>query len=574
MYRPLLYLLLCTATVTAQVAAPDLLCTRSEAGGEILTWENVANDCGPYQATEIYRASDPAGPFTLLTELTDPTQTEYRDDNPAGIQLFYYLQYRYDCPGVEILTSDTLDSFIPVTPLLQYVSVADDALVLGWEPSPSPEVSGYVILEVTPGGILPIDTVGDVTTYRIPGVPDDERTTRQYRIAAIDPCGNDSPQSRVAAARGLTGSGGQGCTSAVTLTPITSETASILTTAPVGEQQLFASVDGGPFTEVALTTDSTGALVFDEGNDGETICFYAGTQVDSNVVRTDTFCLTLDITPPIRPFVLYGAEISGGQVRIPLEDVGNPTPTEAFLNSFVTGTLTVDPLLPTELDSDEVIVTPSLPAAQIDSFKLVVRDECDREVVTNAVAPVVLSAAPAPGDGAQLDWSPLVNNLPGTTTYTVLQVLPDGSLLPLATDLRDRSYLDTSPFDGLRCYRIQASFVPAADSTAFPFLSNEACVAEEPEVYLPNVFSPEAEQPVNQVFGPQFGGVPLLAGYELLVFDRWGALVFATDNPGQPWTGDYADGRRAPTGNYVYTLSYTSATGNFSRLTGVVHLIR
>ena len=131
----LLLLLLLTAWLPAQIAAPDFLCTRSEAGGEILTWANPpADTCGAYLATEIYRADTLAGPYTLLTSIVDSTATEYRDENPSGQQLFYYLQYRYDCPGVEVLTSDTLDSFIPVTPVLQYVSVEEDDLVLGSRP--------------------------------------------------------------------------------------------------------------------------------------------------------------------------------------------------------------------------------------------------------------------------------------------------------------------------------------------------------------------------------------------------------------------------------------------------------
>ena len=577
MYRLLALLLLLTAPVAAQLAPPDFLCTRSEDGGEILTWQNVTNDCGPYQATEIYRADAPQGPYTLLAELTDPAQTEYRDENPTGALRFYYLRYRYDCSGAEVLTSDTLDSFIPVTPVLQYVSVEVDDLVLGWEPSPSPEVSGYVILEVTPGGINPLDTVSnEQTTYRIPDVPFAERTTRQFRIAAIDPCGNDSPQSRVVTAQGLTGSGGQGCVSAVTLTATGGVEAAI--EAVIDTVLLFASVDGGGFTEVPYTVADDGvSLVFDGGNDGERICFFAGAQVETDtLVRTDTFCLTLDITPPVRPFDLYGVEIDGATIRLPYERTNNPLPTEAFLNSFTAGTLLAQPLPPADLTQDELTAVPDTDINAVDSFLLVVRDECERTVPTNAVAPVRLAVAPAAGGGgAELVWTPLVNNLPGQITYTVLQVLPDGSLNPVATDLSDLTYLDASPAPpgGPRCYRISASFVPANFTTAFPFLSNAACLFEEPRVYFPNVFRPSAQQPINRVFGPQFQSPPQLASYRLQVFDRWGALVFESDNPGLPWLGDYA-GRDAPTGSYLYLLTYTTPTGNSSQLTGVVQLIR
>ena len=187
----LLLLSLCAAWLSAQETGPQLLCTRSEAGGEILTWINQPSSCGEgtYLGTEVYRSTSQEGPYEVIASLRDSTITEYRDENPTGERLYYYVAYVTVCGDGDREVSDTLDSFVPETPLLRFVSVEDSDLVLGWEASASPEVTGYVILEVTPSGIVAIDTVGDVRTYRITGVPTDELTTRQYRIAAIDPCG-------------------------------------------------------------------------------------------------------------------------------------------------------------------------------------------------------------------------------------------------------------------------------------------------------------------------------------------------------------------------------------------------
>ncbi|MBK8339208.1 MAG: gliding motility-associated C-terminal domain-containing protein [Flavobacteriales bacterium] len=67
-------------------------------------------------------------------------------------------------------------------------------------------------------------------------------------------------------------------------------------------------------------------------------------------------------------------------------------------------------------------------------------------------------------------------------------------------------------------------------------------------VYFPNAFTPDGDG-INDVFGA--------VGHELsevsfIVFDRWGAQVFASSTMGQGWDGRTANGSMAPTGVYVF----------------------
>ena len=574
--RYLIWALALSSWLPAQeVAAPDFLCVRPEGGAGVLTWTNVNNSCGPFVAIEVYSSTQAEGPYSLLFSTPDESVTEYRHENSLDNQVFYYLRYSYDCPGATTLTSDTLDNRIPAAINLRYVSVDNGDLLIGWDPSPSPEVSGYVILEVTDSGTFPLDTVGAETTYRVTDVPVDSLTVRDYVVVAIDPCGNDTPQSQITSAVGLTGSGGQGCTSEVSLVRQTTGTSTLLDTL-AEPLRLFASVNGGAFTEEPYELGEADTLIYDGGNDGETICFYQeGTYATGDTVRTDTFCITLDIIPPIRPFDVYGIEVNGGTVRLPFEITDNPLPVTASVELYRGFTVEELTVIPEDFSTGELTL-PFSGSDQIliDSARLLVEDQCGDTLITNAVSPVYLFAEPAPG-GATLDWTPLVNNLPGTVTYAVLAVNPDGSFTTLADSLTDLTYLDESPppAGGPRCYRIAATYTPVDSASTFPFLSNQVCLFEEPEVFFPNVFSPTAQQPENRVFGPIFGAAPQLASYEFLIFDRWGALVFSSDQPGLPWSG-FIGSTAAPTGTYLFTLSYTTPTGNLSQRTGVVHLIR
>ena len=59
------------------------------------------------------------------------------------------------------------------------------------------------------------------------------------------------------------------------------------------------------------------------------------------------------------------------------------------------------------------------------------------------------------------------------------------------------------------------------------------------------------------------------------IFNRWGDLVFYTDNLEIPWTGDVHNGEFfAPDGVYAYLLEYWTITGDAAFERGHITLIR
>lgn len=58
--------------------------------------------------------------------------------------------------------------------------------------------------------------------------------------------------------------------------------------------------------------------------------------------------------------------------------------------------------------------------------------------------------------------------------------------------------------------------------------------------YIPNAFTPDGDD-VNDVWWPT-ANIPVRTNYELLVFDRWGQVVFNTTDPYLPWEGSYQNG--------------------------------
>jgi len=72
---------------------------------------------------------------------------------------------------------------------------------------------------------------------------------------------------------------------------------------------------------------------------------------------------------------------------------------------------------------------------------------------------------------------------------------------------------------------------------------------------LPNAFTPNGDG-LNDVFIP-IRRYDFVKQYHLSIYNRWGQIVFETDNIDEGWDGTSL-GKAAPKGNYVYNIIYTS----------------
>lgn len=556
-------------------------------GAEDLTWENVTDDCGAFEATEIYTATDIDGPYRLLAELTDPSVTSFSDPNPGGELRYYYLRYRYDCPGTAVLNSDTLDNLIPLSPFVAGVGMEDDEIVVTWLPSPSPEVSAYVVLEQFPSGNVVIDTVLSGQEYRLPVLPGDPLPQeRLFLLVAIDPCGNDSPQGRAGRAMELVGTGGFGCTETIELAV---DRAALATYVPVALLEMFVSVDGGEFASVGTFPPDAATVRYGGANDGEDLCFYLEAVLagDRGRARSVEFCRTVDFNQPVRDFPLYGAEINPvGEVILQYGPVTNQAvPTAARLLVTRSGGQTDAFNLPAfAFGSGTVVVPPPPePIGPGDALRLRVVDDCMREVTTNTVSPLFLTAESFILGHNRLNWTPFVNNLEGDFSYAVARSFvadPGGAAGALseliAMDTDEVALTDNAGSDrGVACYQVSVRFLPAdgpAGESA-TFRSNIVCVLPRAEVFVPNAFSPRANDSGNLTFRPRFSSPPPTEGYSLRVYDRWGGLLFESADPATGWDG-VSKGQALPAATYLYQLSFRTPDGETERAAGTVNLLR
>jgi gliding motility-associated-like protein len=96
---------------------------------------------------------------------------------------------------------------------------------------------------------------------------------------------------------------------------------------------------------------------------------------------------------------------------------------------------------------------------------------------------------------------------------------------------------------------------------------------EEFEIYVPNTFTLNGDL-LNDGFLPIFSNVDVLKDYELVIYNRWGNLVWQTTNPTEPWFGRYKDAYDVQVGTYTWKIKYTDNKSVTRSLVGHVNVLK
>jgi gliding motility-associated-like protein len=99
----------------------------------------------------------------------------------------------------------------------------------------------------------------------------------------------------------------------------------------------------------------------------------------------------------------------------------------------------------------------------------------------------------------------------------------------------------------------------------------EVVVGPDLIVYIPNAFTPNGFGPEkNDAFNPIISGEKTM---EMIIFNRWGEIMFQTDNKEDQWDGTYK-GIECQQDVYAYQLKVTALNDEVYTYTGTITLIR
>ncbi len=178
----------------------------------------------------------------------------------------------------------------------------------------------------------------------------------------------------------------------------------------------------------------------------------------------------------------------------------------------------------------------------------------------------------------RLLWVNPMNICPTTddvTGYRIYYAPIQGEQLQLIAEIDfsgDTTFLHQPERGIAGCYAVTAIDTFFNESAS----SNIVCVDNCPNYQLPNAFTPNGDG-ANDLFRPY--PYCFIESIDLLVYNRWGELVFETRDPDINWDGTNLRGQQLPAGTYHYVCKVVEqrVSGNVESptiLRGYIDIIR
>ena len=99
--------------------------------------------------------------------------------------------------------------------------------------------------------------------------------------------------------------------------------------------------------------------------------------------------------------------------------------------------------------------------------------------------------------------------------------------------------------------------------------SDDVTIHYDPIIYVPNTFTPDEDE-FNQSFLAVGGNIE---SFQMLIFDRWGEVIFESNNMQFGWDGTY-NGQKCQDGTYIWKILIADLEGKKKEYVGHVNLIR
>lgn len=207
--------------------------------------------------------------------------------------------------------------------------------------------------------------------------------------------------------------------------------------------------------------------------------------------------------------------------------------------------------------------------AQSYDYRISVVDLCKDKTPDGLNGKTVFLETTREAAQVRLNWTPYLGWEEGVAFYRIEFYNNETNTFQVIADVRDTlEYLDNQTTLEIKdyCYRVTA-FEKGGNGEQS--ISNLGCEEMEAFFFTPNAFSPN-----NDGFNDNFVVRSIfIQNYQLSIYDRWGRLLFTSQNPDAGWDGT-VDGRPLSEGVYVYALSGQKLDGSRLERTGTVTLVR
>ncbi len=481
--------------------------------------------------------------------------------------------------GVNLSLSQDVTS--PDIPILDSVTVNQATLKvnIGWQFSNATDVKGYIIYKKN-NFWLAIDTVNSTTNFYedIASVPNFHKES--YRIAAFDSSYNVSPMTdHHTSIYAFPYEKTVDCRTYIEIDWSDYEGWNNLLT-----YNVLRKTNTGNIVKIAQTTDS---YYNDFGIvDSTSYCYYIqAISTDGKTSQSNKTCFFTEL--PNNPQFINADYVTVENYDYVEVSFTVDTVT-ALGNYYKLYRATNDTINFTEIDRlDNVTGNKIVSFDDINIYenkyyyKLELYNACDSLIKTSNLAEnIILETNLDTALWHRLTWTPYNNWNGNVKRYDIYRYIDNEEPVLIGTSTSTfykehvKDYLNTAT-EGNFCYYVEAieginPYEPALDTIRIS-RSNVACATQGPRVFIPTAFTPYSHSDINRIFKPVISFASP-KDYKLVIYDRWGQLVWQTSDSQQGWDGKLKHGR-APEGTYVYVISFTSAENNFITHKGYVTIL-
>ena len=486
----------------AQVLPPDILCVTNDT----IFYSPVTNACGSFLSYEVFRSSNPNGPFSSIAQLTDANADFYVDENSANQIFYYYLQPNFACQGTPFMNSDTISNRPPEVGILHTVSVVNNEIVLTWDLSPSAETVLYSVFLITDTGLELLGSTPDNTFTDLTNDPN--TGSFEYLITANDACNIQSifgdPLSSIFLSNQV-----DPCEAQVIFSWNRQPNAEIqeLWLVDVSGQTVMLETISGQeetFTNAIPNTPIQGFFI------RSIVSEQAGQFADSNLSVPSS-----QVTGFVDQIFFTRMETRDNNT-LALEWCWNENAAVVNYDILQMGPGGANTQTQTVLGNLPAVVneTVNISNAEEGAYTIQVSslDACDRIFDSNQISTIVISANPIAESTLELIWSDY-NYIDASLTKYKLHQVKDGEDKIIFEGLGN-SFTVEDFVDGVEtCFYLEAcaeGTLLDGSSKSTLVISNTACSNGFPIVRLPNAFNPYG---FNTIFKPLFANTSVITSY-------------------------------------------------------------
>ncbi len=558
----------------SQVLAPEIKCVQNDT----VKWNLPNNSCGAFFSYLVYGSKNKKGPYVLLEAVTNQAQKSFFHQHPPGESWYYFLQSKFNCPGIPIVSSDTLTGAAPGLPIIESVSVENGAVEINWSPSSSKNVTGYIVYKQTNLGVKPYDTLYNATKFIDKNVMPSKQK-ESYYVLALDRCNNTSLFEKAH--------------SSIQSKTIQDECErSVLlswnkyNTWKNGALRHEIWVKQGSSNYILSDTVAAKdtSFIYKNLKDNDKYCFYIRSVQKDNpkfAAKTNEICITSDVVQPTDFILVKNLNIDAkGEVSFTWIWNNDADLDSIKIKKAVDGktfkdiaSLPVKPLNGEVSFTDKGFVAGTEPTY----YGIYSLDKCDNFVFAPFNTLSIVGTAASNG----------VNNLKWTNHYVQgvqnvdyeLYRVANGFETQIWTSVNKNEFNDQ--FDpnvdenALLCYYVVAyawDTLPNGKAVKVRSRSNTTCVNQTSGVFVPNAFAPRG---INQEFRPVVSFSQQIKEYLMQIYDRNGAKIFESTNFDIGWNGKVdGNGQELMQGVYVYYVKIVQNNDKKIENKGTVFLLR